>query len=128
MNIFKRIPIYIKIYENKIVIHRLDNEKQISGTAQFSDSRIVFAEFDIVESLMNRLISKLIPESNGYFSSSLNILVQQLDKNNPKISTVEKRAILESCERVNGVTVNLIDNLEEISIKKAKEILFDFKN
>lgn len=128
MNIFKRIPVYIKIYENSIVIHRLDNRKSLNGTSNFSDSRIIVANFEAFELLLNKLLSELVPETKGYFASSLQIIVQQLERNNPKISEVEKRTIIESCERVNGIFVIYSEEIEELPLDKAKQKLFDLIN
>lgn len=122
MKLFKSIPLFVKLYKNRIEICRLDNGKCKSMNGKFSDSRIVFAEYEKAEVLMKRITKELAPESNGFFGSSFIMVIQQLEMNEGGISEVEKRAIRDSCEHVNAKTMKLVDSEKEISILEAKRI------
>jgi len=93
----------------------------------FSDSRIVFSDYQEAEILMKKITKELVPENNSFFEPSFIMVIQQLEMNKGGISEVEKRAIRDSCEHVNAKAMKLVDSEKEISILEAKRILKTIK-
>lgn len=122
MEIFKNIPLYIKLYKNRIEICRLDTEKCKEIKSQFSSSRILFADYEKAEFEMKKIIKSLISE-RLFFAPSLTIAIQQLEMNEGGLSSVEKRAIIDSCEQLNSKKTKIIEVNYEISLSHALSIL-----
>jgi hypothetical protein len=61
IKLFKRIPIYIRIFEDRILARRLDNGKELERTAEppFSNNRLLLADFDNLYELLNSTLMEL---------------------------------------------------------------------
>jgi hypothetical protein len=84
----------------------------------FSNERLLFAEFDIAEVFIKRLVVKL----NGKLRTSF-FLVHPVELNEGGVSSTEKRIFEESFERANGRLVVIWEG-KELS---NKEVLSEFE-
>ncbi|SNR14715.1 hypothetical protein [Tenacibaculum jejuense] len=115
---FKKKYLYIKLYVNKIDICFLNTGKCKSSEDNYSDSRILFADYEKAENLMRKIIMELFP--NKWLLPSFHVLIQQLERIDEGISTVEKRAIIDSCRHgANAKSVELIVSEIELSTSEA---------
>ncbi len=118
--LFKRTPLYIKVYKNKIEITNLLNRETVSKNAieKFSTERIIVSKFQPAL----KLISEILVEMKlyrRYLPYSFNILVQQMTKFDDEFSDIEKRAYRDLCEQVGANEVHLISNHEKLTIEQA---------
>lgn len=115
----KSIPIYIKLYTNKVEVIRLDNGEAIEQKAinDFSNSRLVIADFTYATELIQSIIKGLIPKT--IFSKRLTILIQQMEKFEGGLSPIETRVISEIGERIGGKRVKVIYGTDSKSLKEA---------
>jgi len=118
---FKKRYLYIKLFVNKIEICYLNTGKCLSRAGSFSDSRILYADFEKAEILMRQLLKELFPKKR---MPTFYVIVQQLERNEGGISPVEKRAIQDSCRfGVNAKSVELLDSPIELSSSEAMKRL-----
>ncbi len=122
MEIFKRIPLYIKLFKNRIVICRLDNGKCMESESKFSSNRILFADYEKIEIEMKKVLGYLL-DDKVLIKPSLKMIFQQLEMNEGGLSSVERRAIIDSCEQINSKLTKVIDLDYEISHSHALSIL-----
>lgn len=111
---------YVKISINTIEVIDVVSGRSIKeiSSVPFSNKRLLFAEFDIAELFIEKLIIKL----NGKSRSSF-FLVHPLELNEGGISSTEKRIFEESFERTNGCLVVVWEG-KELS---NKEVLSEFE-
>lgn len=117
---FKPVPAYIKFYMDKVEISRLDNGQKISRTAKvkFSNGRLVVADFNIALELAQEVLSELIPPF-FFLSPTLIIIIQQMEKLDGELSSVEKRALMDLGEHCGGKTVIVIEGTAELTQSQA---------
>lgn len=124
LDLFKPIPVYIKLFTNRIEITRLDNGETISKKAsnEFSNSRLVLAHFEnaqiLLRSLLNRWTTKKL-----IFQKGFNTVIQQMDKMEDGISQVEKQAMIELAELSGAKEVLVIEHNRKLSSQKALSAL-----
>ena len=61
INILRRTPIYIRIFEDRIIARRLDDGVELERTAElpFSNNRLLLADFDNLYELLNSILIDL---------------------------------------------------------------------
>jgi len=61
INFLKRIPVYIRIFEDRIIMRRLDNGVELERSAElpFSNNRLLLADFDNLYELLNSTLIEL---------------------------------------------------------------------
>jgi len=123
LSFFSTKIVYIKLSYNYIEIVRLDNGEKIEDKPikDFSDSKIIFADYENAEVSIKFLLKSLFNEYN--FLPTLKAITQVLYNENYKLSSVEKRAILDSLRHCNAKAVFLIEHNHPLTISQAKEYL-----
>lgn len=121
--IFRRIPLYVKVYTNRMEVLRLDNGACLSMDADppFSNSRIVFAHFQEAETHLKRMVRALI--GGGRFTPGLKIVVQQMERTEGGLSSVELRALVDSCEHAGAIRVKVVAHERPLSAAAALAFL-----
>jgi len=111
---------YVKISINTIEVIDVVSGRSIKemSNVPFSNERLLFAEFDIAEAFIKRLVVKL----NSKLRSSF-FLVHPVVLNEGGVSSTEKRIFEESFERANGRLVVIWEG-KELS---NKEVLSEFE-
>ena len=111
---------YVKISINTIEVIDVVSGRSIKemSNVPFSNERLLFAEFDIAEAFIKRLVVKL----NSKLRTSF-FLVHPVELNEGGISSTEKRIFEESFERANGRLVVIWEG-KELS---NKEVLSEFE-
>jgi hypothetical protein len=111
---------YVKISINTIEVIDVVSGRSIKemSNVPFSNERLLFAEFDIAEVFIKRLVVKL----NGKLRTSF-FLVHPVELNEGGVSSTEKRIFEESFERANGRLVVIWEG-KELS---NKEVLSEFE-
>lgn len=121
LDLFKPIPIYIKLFTNRIEITRLDSGETISKNAskKFSNSRLVVAHFEnaqlLLTSLLNKWTTKKLFFQRGFYS-----VIQQMEKLDDGLSQVERQTLIELAEFSGAKNVNVIDHTKKLSKDKAR--------
>lgn len=99
--------VYIKLYTNKVVVCDLKTTKCVERKGNFSDERIVFADYEIAEKLIKECLDELFPKKMFSFYS-FKFLIHQLERSKGGISKVEERAILDSSTHLNASSTKII--------------------
>lgn len=120
---FKSIPIYIKVYFNKVEIVRLDTRENVKANARenFSNSRMIVSDFINFEACLRENISKVVPKQ--IFSPTLKILIQVKEELEGGLSSVEKRTLLDSCEHSGAKEVYIHEGINDLTIGEALNIM-----
>ncbi|SEC26042.1 hypothetical protein SAMN04489761_2512 [Tenacibaculum sp. MAR_2009_124] len=114
--------LYIKLYVNKIEIHDLNSKRIQLMEGEFSDSRIVFADFMKAEELMKEGISKLYSTKNWF--TCFNVLIQQMERIEGGVSEVEKRAIIDSARHgAEAKRMEFIESTVDLSYSEVMHVL-----
>ncbi|MES2775300.1 MAG: hypothetical protein V4722_14015 [Bacteroidota bacterium] len=93
--IFNAIPIYVKIYVNKVEVTNLKSGQSVSSLSiqAFSTQRVVIADFNVLELCIRSLLNRELGIRTGFLPSRLKILIQQLIEVEGGLTEVEKRAL-----------------------------------
>ncbi len=120
INLLKKIPVYIKIYNNKIEITNLVTGDTVSGlpVKKFSTDRIVISDFNIIQELIRSLLKELFL-IKSFLPLQLKILMQQMEKVDGGLSELEKRGLRDLAEQAGGVYVALVDHTRKLSADEA---------
>lgn len=115
----KPIPYYVIIYFNRVELIRLDNKKSIVKTADkaFSNHRIIIAEFENFEYFLRSLVEELEP--NSFIKLTNEFLMHVLEDLEGGLSSVEKRALVDSGVHSGGRKVKVYIGKEKLSIREA---------
>ena len=121
MKLFKTIPIYLRLYKNKVKVYRLDSGKFVIRESEvpFSNSRILWGDFQKGEDFVNRVIKDLIGNKSFFPLTSFQMLIHQMELIKDGLSEVEKRALIDSARHLNAKEVDLYFGEEELSVKNA---------
>ena len=94
LSFFKRVPIYIKLFENGVEIINLETGEVISrkSTEPFSNKRFIIADFNKANTFIRSVINDLLPKK-GIFPRQTKILIQQVESVEGGLSEIEKRAL-----------------------------------
>lgn len=117
---FRSIPIYFKIYADKIEITNLGTGESLSKRAlkKFSSSRMLIADYDSAEELSRSILKEL-----GLSKRSLKILIQQMKIFEGGLCGSEKRILHDLGKQIGGDSVTIITNDKVLSSEEAIEIL-----
>ena len=116
LSIFKRIPIYIKLFKNRIEIVNLETEEKLSreSAEPFSTQRFIIADFNKADALIRNILNDLLP-GKSIFPRQTKILIQQVESVEGGLSEIEKRALRDLGEMAGGTPVILIDHFQTLS-------------
>ncbi|MBK8228255.1 MAG: rod shape-determining protein [Flavobacteriales bacterium] len=121
--LFKTIPLFVRFRINRIEVTRLDDGASVAADAAppFSNERIVLADFFVAEGLLKYLITQLIGKRT--FSPRIKMVVQQMDRAEGGLSSVERRALIDSCEHAGAFHVHVVDHQRELTMAEALNLL-----
>ena len=120
INIFRSIPVYIKIYLNKIEITNIKTDQTVSKSSptKFSSSRLIVADFNVA----NKLIFEILKEL-GLTRRTLKVLIQQMDVFGDELSETEKRVLRDLSEQAGASDVNIVNRKKVMSKNEIQEFL-----
>jgi MreB/Mbl protein len=120
INIFRKIPVYIKVYNDKIEATDLVTENTISllATSKFSTIRIVIADFNNAETLLRQAFYEL-GLSRKYFSPRLKVLMQIMEKLEGGLSDLERRGLRDLAEQAGAIEVYILEHHRKLSTQEA---------
>ena len=118
--IFKRLPVYIKIYENKMEITNLKTGHTVcrSSLKNFSSNRLLIADFNIAENLIRDILKEM-----GIQNKHLKIIIQQIDNFEKELFETEKRILRDLAEQAGGTEIYLVNNKKIMSQAKVNDFL-----
>lgn len=120
------IPIYIKLYVNRIELSRLDNGKTISqdATIGFSNKRLVVADYSALMVDLKTVLSELVPDRFlGVFRPQLDVVIHQMELREGGLSSTEKRIIRDIAERIGGRKIIIEENESQLNLYDALRLL-----
>ncbi len=112
LNIFRKAPVYVKIYHNKIEITNINTQQTISKTSitKFSSNRLLVADYNIAEMLIREIIKEL-----GLSGHTLKILIQQMKEFEDGLLEAEKRVLRDLAEQAGGARVYIVNRTKAMS-------------
>jgi hypothetical protein len=113
---FRKIPVYIKIYPDKVEISNIHTGETISKTAliKFSSNRMLVADFNIAEDLIRTGLKEL--RLSKY---SLKILIQQMKSFEGGIFESERRILRDLGDMAGGFSVTIVEHTRVLSNDEA---------
>ena len=120
LNIFRTIPVYVKIYPDTIEITNINTQQTISRTSniKFSSTHLLVTEFNIAETLIREMIKEL-----GLSRRSLKVLIQQMKEFEGGLSETEKRALRDLGEQAGGRTVYIANRTKVMNNEEIQGFL-----
>lgn len=120
LNIFRKVPVYVKIYHDKIAITNINTQQTISKTStiKFSSNRLLVAEFNVAEMLIREILKEL-----GLSGRTLKILIQQMKEFEDGLSEAEKRVLRDLAEQAGGATVYIINRANIMTSEEIQGFL-----
>jgi hypothetical protein len=120
LNIFKIIPVYAKIYNDKIEVTNLVTGDTIALNAfeKFSSSRIVLSNFNNAEMLLRNILQEL-GLSKKFLSPRLKVLMQIMENIEGGLSDMERRGLRDLAEQAGAADVYILEHNKKLSIQEA---------
>ncbi len=120
LNIFKAIPIYAKIYNDKIEVTNLVKGDTIALNAseKFSSSRIVLSNFSNAEMLLRNILREL-GLSKRFLSPRLKVLLQIMENIEGGLSDLERRGLRDLAEQAGAADIYILEHNKKLSIQEA---------
>lgn len=121
-NFKKRKTLYIRLYTNIVFIRDVESKKELKreATKPFSSSRLLFADYEQGEEFLIQTIKELF---EGEPVSSFNIILQPMEKIEGGLSSVEKRAFIDSMQHIGGKSIIIYDKTNLLSDDMVLEIV-----
>ncbi len=119
-NFFRKVPVYIKIYPNKIEITDILKDQTVSKLSpfKFSSSRMIVADFIVASDLISQILKEL-----GLSRRTLKALIQQMDDFEDGLSEVEKRILRDLGEQAGASEVYIVNRKKAMSKEEIHEFL-----
>jgi hypothetical protein len=120
INFFRRVPVYIKIYPDKIEITDIGADQTVSKLSpfKFSSSRLIVADFNVASDLISQILKEL-----GLNRRTLKALIQQMDDFEEGLSEVEKRVLRDLGEQAGASEVYIVNRKKAMSKDEIREFL-----
>lgn len=120
LTLFKPLPVYIKIFSNKIEVTDLKTGNSLIKVAvdQFSNERLVIANFQNAETLLRSALKELL-KLRSFLQPSLKVVIQQMEKLEEGLSQVEIRALRDIAEMAGASHVTVIGHAKPLSQYEA---------
>jgi hypothetical protein len=120
LNIFRAIPVYIKIYPDKIEITNINTRQTISKTSatKFSSPRLLVADFNAADTLIREILKEL-----GLSRRTLKVWIQQMKAFEDGLLETEKRALRDLGELAGARSVYIINRTQILSNEEIQEML-----
>ena len=119
-DLFKTLPIYIKITKNKVEITNLETGKTVSKAAEnnFSSVRNVVSNFNDASKTIRSALADL-GVTDSLWNRKLKILIQQLEGTEGGLSDIEKRALRDLAEMAGGRSVYIVEHSRQLTVSDA---------
>ncbi len=129
LDLFKPIPVYIRLFSDRIEITRLDSGEAISRNAsdKFSNSRLVLAHFENAQMLLRSMLNRWATKK-FIFQRGFDAVIQQMEKMDGGLSQIERHALTEIAEFSGAKNVRVIGHTRKLTNKKARAELNKSKN
>lgn len=113
-NFIKRKTLYIRLYTNSVLIRDVESKKEIKREAikPFSNGRLLFADYEQGEELLIQTIKELFAGEPVF---SFNIILQPMEKIEGGLSSVEKRAFIDSMQHIGGKNIIIYDETNHLN-------------
>lgn len=120
LGIFKKHIIYLKVYPGSIEIRNLKNGESLkkSSIKDFSNDRMVVADFGIASNLANSIMKEL-----KITSGSITAIAQQMVVHEEVLHDSEKRVLRDICENIGASTVYIITNDQPMTDQEVLDFL-----
>jgi hypothetical protein len=120
INFFRRVPVYIKIYPDKIEITDIRADQTVSKSPLFkySSARLIVADFIVASDLISQILKEL-----GLNRRTLKALIQQMDYFEDELSEVEKRVLRDLGEQAGASEVYIVNRKKTMSREEILEFL-----
>lgn len=119
----RSVPLYVRISTNAMEVLRLDTGKFVTsgGGQAFSNARLVVAHFPVAEQLLKDLNKELV--GGGVLTPNLSIVVQQTERIEGGLCSVEQRSLMDLCEFCGAKKVRIVLHERRLTASEALEIL-----
>lgn len=119
-NIFRIIPVYVKIYPDKIEITNIKTQQTIArtSTTKFSSNRLLVAEYNVAQTLIREIVKEL-----GLSRRSLKVLIQQMKEFEGGLYEAEKRVLRDLAEQAGGVSVYIVNRTQIMNDEEIQGFL-----
>ena len=126
LNFVKPIPVYIRLFKNRVEITRLDTGRTVSENAvrSFSNDRLVLAHFDNAEQLIRETLDKLL-NKKWFLREIFTVAIQQMEQLEGGLSQIEQRALEDLVEHAGAKEVTVIDHGRALT---EKEVMRELEN
>lgn len=123
-SLFKRTPVYIKLFKNKVGLLNLETGESIAREAiePFSNERFIIADFNSANVTIRSALDELIPKRR-FFPRQIKVLIQQVVELEGGLSEIEKRALRDLGEMAGGAPVILVEHSRSLSNREADQLL-----
>ena len=121
-NFKKRKTLYLRLYTNIVFIRDVESKKELKKEAikPFSSSRLLLADYEQGEEFLIQTIKELF---EGKPTSTFNILIQPMEKIEGGLSSVEKRAFIDSVQHIGGKSIIIYDKTNRLSDNMVLEMV-----
>ena len=120
INFFRPLPVYIRLYHNKVEITDLSNDQTVCQSAiqKFSSERLLVAEFAVAEKLIKDMLKDM-----GISKKNLKVIIQQIDNFEDELCESEKRILRDIAEQVGAKAVYIVNRKKEMSKEEIDSFL-----
>ena len=115
---FKKTPVYIKLWRNKVEITNLETKETRTAMDNFSTERNVVANFQEADATIRSVLAELGLKAS-FFGPQLKVLMQQLERSEGGLSDIEKRALRDLGEMTGASSVQLVEHSHNLTIDDA---------
>jgi hypothetical protein len=121
IKLFKRIPIYIRISEDRIFARRLDDGVELERTAEmpFSNNRLLLADFDNLYELLN---STLIELDKGLVNK-YKFIFQLVTENLNEVAQTEKMCLNDLGLKCGANWVFIVEHVNKLTDIELQRLL-----
>ena len=113
---FSPVPVYLKIWRNRIEATHLETGETVSipATEPFSSTRNVVGNFDAAQRTLNAALNAL-GLKRKFFPPPLRVFFQQREQTEGGLDDLEKRALRDLGDMAGAKEVYLIDHSNDLS-------------
>ena len=116
-SIFKKTPIYIKFYPNKLEMINLKTGEVRTAAESFSSNHLVIAHFTKALALCKKLKKEM------KLSNNLKVVMQQMVVHDEVLTETEKRVLRDLGEVMGATDVFIVTNDQPLAEAEARQVL-----
>lgn len=124
MGWFKPVPIYVRIYKDRMVLRRIDTGKEVDrmASAPFTSSRCLIGHFPEASALLNTAMLE-INDRAGSLSRRTQMVVHPMEMTEDGLSAVETRAMMDLGEHSGSKPVMVVSDKEVLDDARVLRVL-----